>query len=111
MYTSRLILLGDHVDQMSYPPVARTLIAAGPHHNARVVAHPSDLVAYLSLLSENRLSFFEFSLCLSRACLGKIMHIIYKCLKKRRLSHLCRRVLSSRKDAVGTTYEQTPLSF
>ena len=26
--------------------------------------------------------FFEFSLCLSRACLGKIMHFIYKWLKK-----------------------------
>jgi hypothetical protein len=27
-------------------------------------------------------TFFEFSLCLSRACLGKIMHFIYKWLKK-----------------------------
>jgi hypothetical protein len=26
-------------------------------------------------------SFFEFSLCLSRACLGKMMHFIYKWLK------------------------------
>eukprot|EP01046_Picozoa_sp_COSAG06_P012596 COSAG06_NODE_745_length_12649_cov_128.650916_3_plen_94_part_00 len=26
--------------------------------------------------------FFGFSLCLSRACLGKIMHFIYKWLKK-----------------------------
>ena len=27
-------------------------------------------------------TFFEFSLCLSRACLGKIMHFIYKWRKK-----------------------------
>jgi hypothetical protein len=27
-------------------------------------------------------TFFEFSLCLSRACLGKTMHFIYKWLKK-----------------------------
>jgi hypothetical protein len=27
-------------------------------------------------------TFFEFSLCLSRACLGKIIHFIYKWLKK-----------------------------
>jgi len=33
-------------------------------------------------------TFFEFSLCLSRACLGKIMHFIYKWLKKCRFSHL-----------------------
>lgn len=26
--------------------------------------------------------FFEFSLCLSRACLGKLMHFIYKWRKK-----------------------------
>jgi len=32
--------------------------------------------------------FIEFSLCLSRACLGKIMHFIYKWLKKCRFSHL-----------------------
>jgi hypothetical protein len=32
--------------------------------------------------------FIEFSLCLSRACLGKIMHFIYKWLKKWRFSHL-----------------------
>ena len=31
--------------------------------------------------------FFEFSLCLSRACLGKKMHFIYKWLKKWRFSH------------------------
>jgi hypothetical protein len=30
-------------------------------------------------------TFFEFSLCLSRACLGKIIHFIYKWLKKCRL--------------------------
>jgi hypothetical protein len=30
---------------------------------------------------------FEFSLCLSRACLGKIMHFIYKWLKKCRFPH------------------------
>jgi hypothetical protein len=35
------------------------------------------------LLRENG-TFFEFSLCLSRACLGKIMHFIYKWRKKRR---------------------------
>jgi hypothetical protein len=34
-----------------------------------------------SSLRENG-TFFEFSLCLSRACLGKIMHFIYKWLKK-----------------------------
>jgi hypothetical protein len=31
---------------------------------------------------------FEFSLCLSRACLGKIIVFIYKWLKNRRLSHV-----------------------
>eukprot|EP01046_Picozoa_sp_COSAG06_P011667 COSAG06_NODE_669_length_13222_cov_8.235922_8_plen_152_part_00 len=31
-------------------------------------------------------TFFEFSLCLSRVCLGKIMHFIYKWLKKSRWS-------------------------
>eukprot|EP01046_Picozoa_sp_COSAG06_P009619 COSAG06_NODE_504_length_14946_cov_34.563750_12_plen_161_part_00 len=35
-------------------------------------------------------TFFEFSLCLSRACLGKIMHFIYKWLKK------CRFLASAR---------------
>ena len=34
-------------------------------------------------LRENGL-FFEFSLCLSRACLGKMMHFIYKWQKKAR---------------------------
>ena len=33
------------------------------------------------VLRENG-TFFEFSLCLSRACLGKIMHFIYKWRKK-----------------------------
>jgi hypothetical protein len=32
--------------------------------------------------------FFEFSLCLSRACLGKMLVFIYKWLKKWRFSHL-----------------------
>jgi hypothetical protein len=32
--------------------------------------------------SEGKRHFFEFSLCLSRACLGKIMHFIYKWRKK-----------------------------
>jgi hypothetical protein len=36
--------------------------------------------------------FFEFSLCLSRACLGKKMHFIYKWLKKWRFSHRCKRL-------------------
>jgi hypothetical protein len=31
--------------------------------------------------------FFEFSLCLSRACLGKMMHFIYKWPKKWRFPH------------------------
>ena len=31
--------------------------------------------------------FFEFSLCLSRACLGKIMHFIYKWLKNGRFPY------------------------
>eukprot|EP01046_Picozoa_sp_COSAG06_P037656 COSAG06_NODE_4273_length_4410_cov_5.289754_7_plen_54_part_00 len=35
----------------------------------------------INTLRENG-TFFEFSLCLSRACLGKIMHFIYKWLKK-----------------------------
>ena len=30
--------------------------------------------------------FFEFSLCLSRACLGKMINFIYKWLKKRHVS-------------------------
>ena len=34
------------------------------------------------LISQRKVVFFEFSLCLSRACLGKIMHFIYKWLKK-----------------------------
>ena len=37
--------------------------------------------AVLRLLGENGI-FLEFSLCLSRACLGKIIHFIYKWLKK-----------------------------
>jgi hypothetical protein len=41
--------------------------------------HDADEV--LAILRENG-TFFEFSLCLSRACLGKIMHVIYKRLKK-----------------------------
>jgi hypothetical protein len=32
-------------------------------------------------------SFFEFSLCLSRACLGKTIHFIYKWRKKWRFPH------------------------
>ena len=32
--------------------------------------------------------FIEFSLCLSRACLGKIMHLMYKWRKKVTFSHL-----------------------
>jgi hypothetical protein len=43
---------------------------------------PAAAVAYV--LRENG-TFFEFSLCLSRACLGKILHLIYKWLKKCRL--------------------------
>jgi hypothetical protein len=39
------------------------------------------LVLVLVMLRENGL-FFEFSLCLSRACLGKMMHFIYKWQKK-----------------------------
>eukprot|EP01046_Picozoa_sp_COSAG06_P009441 COSAG06_NODE_494_length_15057_cov_7.707782_8_plen_66_part_00 len=41
--------------------------------------HDADEV--LAILRENG-TFFEFSLCLSRACLGKIMHGIHKWLKK-----------------------------
>jgi|EP01046_Picozoa_sp_COSAG06_P069213 hypothetical protein len=37
---------------------------------------------------EKRHSFFEFSLCFSRACLGKTMHFIYKRCKKWRVSYL-----------------------
>jgi hypothetical protein len=39
------------------------------------------LVLQVLLAWENG-TFFEFSLCLSRACLGKRMHFIYKWLKK-----------------------------
>ena len=34
--------------------------------------------------------FFEFSLCLSRACLGKMMHFMYKWRKKWRFPYPCR---------------------
>ena len=37
--------------------------------------------------------FFEFSLCSSRACLGKIMHFIYKWLKNGRFPYVTRRLL------------------
>jgi hypothetical protein len=41
-----------------------------------------------ALLDPNRpketpLFFFEFSLCLSRACLGKMMHFMYKWHRKK----------------------------
>jgi hypothetical protein len=39
------------------------------------------LLLLLLLLRQNGL-FLEFSLCLSRACLGKIIIFIYKWLKK-----------------------------
>ena len=45
------------------------------------VAIDHDLKIGIAVLRENG-TFFEFSLCLSRACLGKIMHFIYKWLKK-----------------------------
>ena len=37
--------------------------------------------------------FFEFSLCLSRACLGKMFVSMYKWLKNAVFSHLSRRVM------------------
>jgi hypothetical protein len=40
------------------------------------------------VLRENG-TFFEFFLCSSRACLGKIMHFIYKWLKKCRFLATC----------------------
>jgi hypothetical protein len=40
-----------------------------------------DQLRRVETLRENG-TFFEFSLCSSRACLGKIMHFIYKWLKK-----------------------------
>jgi hypothetical protein len=36
---------------------------------------------------EKRHSFFEYSLCVSRACLGKMIVLMHKWLKKRRFSH------------------------
>jgi hypothetical protein len=42
-------------------------------------------------------TFFEFSLCSSRACLGKIMHFIYKWRKKCRFLTWCATVASSLK--------------
>jgi hypothetical protein len=39
--------------------------------------------------------FFEFSLCLSRACLGKMIDFKYKWRKKWRYSHPSHRVVSS----------------
>jgi hypothetical protein len=44
------------------------------------------LVVDVIALRENG-TFFEFSLCLSRACLGKITHFIYKWRKKCRFPH------------------------
>jgi hypothetical protein len=42
---------------------------------------------------EGKRHFFEFSLCLSRACLGKIMHFIYTWRKKCRFLTACIRML------------------
>jgi hypothetical protein len=50
----------------------------------------SELIHFLLQLlapAKNATLFFEFSLCLSRACLGKKMHFIYKWRKKWRFSH------------------------
>jgi hypothetical protein len=48
-------------------------------HRAGTETH--ELLLLVHILRENG-TFFEFSLCLSRACLGKIMHFIYKWRKK-----------------------------
>ena len=48
---------------------------------------------------EKRHSFFEFSLCLSRACLGKMFSFIYKWRKKWRFSHRTSRCCRARPQA------------
>jgi hypothetical protein len=50
------------------------------------------LVAELAVMVRGTASFFEFSLCLSRACLGKMIVLICKWLKNavfRRTQHSC----------------------
>jgi hypothetical protein len=50
---------------------------------------PEDVASELqkSTTGEKNATLFEFSLCLSRACLGKMTHFVYKWHKKCRFSH------------------------
>ena len=41
-----------------------------------------DVAVLLKVDLRQRHSFFEFSVCLFRACLGKLMHVAYKWRKK-----------------------------
>jgi hypothetical protein len=65
------------------PPLPHPLQRAAPMMMGAATNTPAAAksVRKRSLLRENG-TFFEFSLCLSRACLGKMMHFIYKWLKK-----------------------------
>jgi hypothetical protein len=60
-------------------------------------------------------SFFEFSLCLSRACLGKMFVFIYKWLKnaifRRRVRRRSRPKQSGRCSAAGRTLPMTPATI
>ena len=51
-------------------------------HQCRYIAPEEDRWDFEGL-SEVRTLFFEFALCLSRACLGKIIVFTYKWLKKK----------------------------
>eukprot|EP01046_Picozoa_sp_COSAG06_P010508 COSAG06_NODE_575_length_14056_cov_25.763345_3_plen_189_part_00 len=60
-----------------------------PHQVPRVDAARGkvDLTVHMPVVACRKRPFFEFSLCLSRACLGKIMHFIYIWLKKCRFPY------------------------
>ena len=55
-------------------------------HGSKATSPPPFVSAY----PKETPLFLEFSLCLSRACLGKMMHFIYKWRKKWRFFYRCR---------------------
>jgi hypothetical protein len=70
--------IGTQAGARQIPPLPRRRA----HRNAGA-AHRADLIvqAAVGARCEKTVSFFEFSLCLSRACLGKMIVFIYKWLK------------------------------
>jgi hypothetical protein len=97
--------VGEGADARKIGPVQRGALAPDPLVSGVARWGPAVVSAEAC---KKTVSFCEFSLCLPRACLGKIIILMYKWLKKTVFSY---RACQTRRRPIATRKLNTPLFF